>query len=155
VEIRPESRVAAEAVDRVLTLAWQAVEAVGSRTQEQVRQIVVDREARVAEEARSRRERLGRLRVELSERAAALAGSYQAILEQLAAVEAALGHEAPGQEQRQEPAQTQVAAVKMTLRERQRFDFAADAPARLPPPPAIEAPVGRRRRWLPWHREAA
>jgi hypothetical protein len=159
-ETRPESRVAAEAVDRILSSAEAAIAAIRGRTEQQLRGIVADLEARAAEEAAERRARMERLRAELGERAVALAGAYQAVAEQLAAVEAALAAGGPGGagEGRAAPVSPGAAAVKVTLRERARIELAADAAPEAARPPAVQArraEPARRRWWPPWQREAA
>jgi hypothetical protein len=157
-EVRPESQVAAEAVDRILASAESAIAAIRGRTEQQLRGIAADLEARAAEEAAQRRARLERLRAELGERAATLAGAYRAINEQLAAVEAALamgGAGAGGETRRSEPVPPGATAVKVTLRERQRIELAGDAASQIAQPPTIRGQRARRRRWLPWQREAA
>lgn len=156
-EARPESQVAAEAVDRILASAEAAIAAIRGRTEQQLRGIAADLEARAAEEAAERRARLERLRAELGERAATLAGAYRAINEQLAAVEAALalGGAGAGGARRSGPVPPGATAVKVTLRERQRIELAGDAASQIAQPTAIREQRARRRRWLPWQREAA
>jgi hypothetical protein len=160
-ETRPESRVAAEAVERILAAAEAAVEAVGRRSEQELRRIDAELDARAAEEAEERRLRLERLRAELGERARALAGAYAAILGQLAGIEAALAGEPLGPDGQASRAEAgRVAAIKMTLRERQRIDLTGELPTQLheavpiPRQPQPQQRI-RRRRWLPWQREAA
>jgi len=159
-ETRPESRVAAEAVERILTSAQLAVEAIGRRSEQQLRCIAAELQARVAEEAEERRLRLERLRADLTQRAEALAGAYAAIVEQLAAIEAALAGGRPtAGDQALRAEQGRLAAIKVTLRERQRMDLIGDLPAEFGELPLIpqlpEQQRARWRRWLPWQREAA
>jgi len=158
----------AEAVERILASTEAAVAAVRGRAERQVRMLASDVEARAAEEAMERRRHLEQLRQDLARRAASLSVAYQAINEQLAAVDTVLGRwsgsasfGAPPQD---EHASASVEAIKMTLRERQRITV----PYQETVTPATEedaqltsrfAAVGvsqpRRRWWRPWQREAA
>ncbi len=148
----PESaRIAApagEAVARILACADMAVSAIERQAEQRVREL---RDERAPEhEALQRQARLELLRTDLTDRAVALADSWRAINEELEAVDrmlAAIGHgsahEASPAADPPPAADPRVAAIKMTLRERQRIQIGPEAA------PAPAAP-----RQAPWHYEA-
>jgi hypothetical protein len=143
---------AAEAVERILASTDAAIAAIRSRTELQVRQIAADLEVRAAEEALERRARLEQLHRELAERASALAAAYEALGAQLRALDSARPGIAP----------SWPTTIRMTLRERRRVALSYDGEATAPTvlhsvrqQPVPDAHPPRRRRWLPWHREAA
>ncbi len=152
---------ATAAVDRILASTESAVSSIVRRTEHEVRGMAAEVDARIAREAIERTARLTRLRHELTERAAELAVHFDAILAQIDAVDAALapsaGHGHQGRVDRQ------TAAVRMTLRERQRISVAYDQPVPtvdvVTPAPAPIAPIStsesRRRWWQLRSREAA
>lgn len=159
----------AEAIERILARTESAAAAIRGRAEQQARQMAADLELRAVEEAIERRTRLEQLHSELASRAAALGVAYEAIGEQLTAVEAALSGWVAGSgfAAQAEAGQARVAAIRMTLRERRRIDVPYDgAPpsgpgGAQPPPPfagavPLETHAPRRRRWwTPWQREAA
>lgn len=156
---------AAGAVDRILSHTESAVASIVRRTEHQVREMAAEVDARSADQAAARCEQLARLRAELIERGSALAIHYEEILDQLDAVELALGALAGERGVCTEPGDQRIAAIKMTLRERQRISFAfEESPApieddiveatQIPRPTPVE--IRRRRRWWHlWQREAA
>jgi alanyl-tRNA synthetase len=167
----------ADAVDRILAYTESAVASIVRRTEHQVREIAAEVDARATRDATERSSQLGQLRRELTERASALAVHYEDILNQLDAVEAALaalgGESGTAKERQSEPDQNdaRIAAIKMTLRERQRISVAYEAstpavieaqPQAQPmqpipmqqPAPMVDS-LPRRRWWHLWHREAA
>ncbi len=157
---------AAEAVDRILASTESAVASIVRRTEHEVRGMAADLDSRIARDAIERTARLVQLRRELTDRASTLAVHFEAILDQLDAVEAALAVNtggARGVRHGTEPGDTRVAAIKMTLRERQRISVAYEEPVQpveaVPqvPPPAmpVAMPQPRRRWWRLWLREAA
>ena len=178
----PLAPTTSDAVDRILAYTESAVASIVRRTEHQVREIAADVDARATRDAAERSAQLAQLRRDLTERATALAVHYEYILDQLDAVEAALaalgGEQKTAREQQPEPDQNdaRIAAIKMTLRERQRISFAyetstpavieaqpqavaAVAPQPIPMPPPAPMPMvdslPRRRWWHLWHREAA
>jgi hypothetical protein len=155
------------AAERILALADDAVDAIAARTEQEVRKMAAGVEVAAAEEALRRRVRLERLRGDLAERASALAAAYAEALGLLAQVDGALQSpgEVPLAQRRQDgSADPRIAAIKVTLRERQRIGIASE---RVPPeltivPPGGEpypaAPVdglSRRPWWRLWERAAA
>lgn len=157
---------ATETVDRILSSTESAVAAIVRRTEQEVRGMAAEFDARMTRDALERTARLTQLRRELTDQASALAVHFEEILNQLEAVEAALGMRAGGGSTGHAPPDSrdpQVAAIKMTLRERQRISLAYDLPGQPPveaaaPPSPGEAPVvayPRRRWWQVWSREAA
>lgn len=155
-ESRSESLIAAEAVERIIASAEAAAGGIGRRTEAELGRIAAQLDARATIEAAERRLRLERLRVDLAERAEALSGAYAAIVEQLAALEAALAEERRGAEEAAGGDSQRLARIRMTLRERQRMELSSELPAQPAPPfPLIPQDRSRRRRWLPWQREAA
>lgn len=136
---------ATAAVDRILASTESAVSSIVRRTEYEVQGMAAEVDARLAREAIERTERLTRLRHELTERASVLAVHFDAILAQLDAVEAALAPSAGRVHQR--PVGPSSAAIKMTLRERQRISVAYEEP--------VSHMEARRRWWQLWSREAA
>jgi len=157
----------AEAVGRILASTEAAVAAIRGRAERQVRLLASDVEARATEEAMERRRHLEQLRQDLAKRAASLSIAYQAINEQLAAVDVALGHWGAGRFGRppqDDPAPASVEAIKMTLSERQRIAVpyeeavvpgGGEEVQRMSSSTAVGASQPRRRWWRPWQREAA
>lgn len=157
---------AAEAVDRILASTESAVASIVRRAEHEVRGLAADLDSRIARDAIERTARLVQLRRELTDRASTLAVHFEAILDQLDAVEAALAINAGGARGARpgtEPGDSRLAAIKMTLRERQRISIAYEEPAQpaeaapqTPPPVApVAMPQRRRRWWRLWLREAA
>ncbi len=157
---------AAEAVDRILASTESAVASIVRRTEHEVRGMAADLDSRIARDAIERTARLVQLRRDLTDRASTLATHFEAILDQLDAVEAALAVNtggAQGARHGAEPGDTRVTAIKMTLRERQRISVAYEEPVRpveaAHQAPPLAAPVAlpqrRRRWWRLWLREAA
>lgn len=176
---------AAAAVERILSCTEPAIAAVSRRTEQQVRELALEIEVKARHEALRKRAQLAELRAELTDRAAALADHYEAVIGQLLAVEALLDEEiGVPLEQTERSGERPRPAVKMTLRERQRIDIAYDeqgASSILPPwaPPGtarlqeaaasaedVSTPVSAslpvplaaqqpRRWWRRWQREAA
>lgn len=147
----PESaRIAApagEAVAQILACADIAVSSIERQAEQRVREIRAGAEVSPEAEALQRQARLETVRTDLTDRAAALADAYRAIHEELEAVDrmlAAIAHgtayEAPGPQATADP---RVAAIKMTLRERQRIHIGTEA---TPAAPAAAQPA-------PWHYE--
>jgi hypothetical protein len=165
----------AEAVDQILASTEEAVASIRARTEEQVSQIAADLEARGLEEALERRLRLEQVRRELADRASTIATAYEAISQQLWAIDAVLGGFSPGtaaQVLRPVTETQQGMEAQLTLRERQRISLPYDQPAspspdqpvapiaagateQASPPLAIDEQHPARRWWAPWQREAA
>jgi hypothetical protein len=173
------------AVERILSGAEEAVEAIADRTHQQVRELAAGVELKTAEEVHARRLRLEGVRAELAVRAADLATAYGATIVQMAEIDAALA--APvGAPPRAVPdgaagVDPRVAAIRMTLRERRRIGIAVEPgqpdPAAVaappvavsvppPAPPPVAPPAAepeqptvvefpRRRWWRLWDRAAA
>jgi hypothetical protein len=154
---------AAEAVDRILASTESAVASIVRRTEHEVRGMAADLDARIARDAIERTARLVQLRRELTERASALAVHFEAILDQLDAVETALAAGSGAARAAAEPGDSRLMAIKMTLRERQRISVAyeqpeqpAEVPDLTPPAPMpMAVPESRRRWWRGRRREAA
>ena len=155
---------AAEAVDRILASTEVAVASIVRRTEHGVHGMAAELDTRIAREAISRAERIAALRRDLTERASLVAAQFDAILAQLDAAEAALAPSA-GRNRQGAPGQgwavSPVTGMRVTLRERQRVNFAYEQVS-APPPDSAPAPVvsfpspeSRRRWWRPWARQAA
>jgi len=129
---------AAEAVAEILACADVAVGAIGRQAEAQVREMTERAEARPAEEAMRRQVHLEQLRHELAERAAALAFSYNSILEELGAIDRMLAGEADGLAgQGEVESDPRLASIRMTLRERRRVHPAGEA-SDMPAAPWVE-----------------
>ena len=140
---------AGEAVAEILACADIAVNSIARQAEQEVAAMYAA--SAVEQEALQRQARLEALRTDLNDRAAALAEAYRAIYEELEAVEGMLATIAQGTAYgavpRREPVDPRVAAIKMTLRERQRIVIPED-PA--PAEPEAYQQVAHRVEEAPW-----
>jgi len=166
-----ESDVAAEGsreIERILLATEERLEAIRADASRAAGELGSDTERRAREMALERRDRVARMRDELTASAAGLAVRFEAMLDMLEAAERELSRQAGEPEPvRDERERHWSRALRLTLRERQRVTFSEDVPPELredlfpepqPSPSADEPPPRpkrRRRWWRRWLREAA
>lgn len=158
---------ATRAIDEVLAATETRVVEIGCRAEEDSALIGAELEERARIDSSSRRAEIALLRAALTERASGLALRFEALLDMLEEAEKRFAERAG--EPSGEPAaeeEEEVAAIKFTLRKRQKITFAKEptapgAPgvidAHTTPQPVVEGSVAPRRRrwWRRWLREAA
>lgn len=167
----------AAAIAEIVACAEQAIDAIVERAELQITELAAAVEARVMEAGMDRRQRLQQLRHDLAAKASALAVAQAEVGGLLGAIDAQLDaiRVAPAGVERlyatppPELSDPRVAAIKMTLRERQRIhvpapvaepqtafeqvEFAIDHGGQVAALPAVD--YDKRRWWRPWQRAAA
>lgn len=142
----------------VLARTETEVAAIMRRAEEEVARLGAEADARHQEQVDARLRELAELRWTLTERASVLATRFEAVLDLLEAAELRLGGPALPRPEGGEDPNAKVRAIRMTLRERHRIDFAhepqaaASADVVTVEGATVQEPAhsGRRRRW--WHR---